>query len=48
MRRLNVDMLVIQGIDPFGAILVTGHHKRMDNSIIVQDADFEIFVRWRN
>src|SRR5207344_2917327 len=48
MRRLNEDVLLVQSIDPFGSIFVTGEHERVDNSIIVQDADFEISVRWRN
>jgi hypothetical protein len=48
MRRLNVDVLLILSIDPFGSISVTGEHERVDNSIIVQDANFEISVRWRN
>lgn len=48
MRRLNEDLLLIQSIDPFGPILVTWEHERVDNSIIVQDADFEISVRWCN
>ena len=48
MRRLNVGVPFTRSIDPFGSIFVTGELERVDNSIIVQDADFEISVRWRN
>ena len=44
MRRLNVDVPLVKRIDPFGPIFVTGEHERVDYSIIVQDADFEIAV----
>jgi hypothetical protein len=48
MRRLNVDVLLVKRIDPFGSIFATGEHERVDYSIIAQDADFEISVRWRS
>jgi hypothetical protein len=48
MRRLNVDVILVQRIEPFGSIFTTGEHERVDYSIIVQDADFEISVRWRS
>ena len=48
MRRLNVDVPLIQSIDPSGSILVTGRHERVDHSVIVQDTDFELSIRWRN
>jgi hypothetical protein len=36
VRRLYVDVLFIQSIDPFGSIFVTGEHERVDDSIIVK------------
>ena len=48
MRWLNVDVLLVKSIDPFGSIFVTGEHERMNHSVIVQDADFEFSIRWRN
>jgi hypothetical protein len=45
---LNVDVLLVERVGPFAAIFATGELERVDNSIIVQDADFEISVGWRN
>jgi hypothetical protein len=47
-RRLNVDVLSIRSIDPSGPVLVTWESDRVDQSIIVQHADFEISVKWRD
>jgi hypothetical protein len=43
MRRLNVDMIV-GTIDPTGTVCVTREHERVDDTIIVQDANLEIAV----
>ena len=47
MRGLNVRAFFIGGIDPLGSILVTGDDERVDDSIIVQDTDFQVSFSWR-
>ncbi len=47
MGRLDIDVPSTPSIDPIGSVLVTRKWKRVDDTIIVQNADFEISVRWR-
>jgi hypothetical protein len=48
MCRLNVAVRFIYRIYPLGALFVTGKHKRVDDPIEIQDADFEVTVSWRH
>jgi hypothetical protein len=47
MGRLDIDVPSTPSVDPIGSVLVTRKWKRVDDTIIVQHADFEISVRWR-
>lgn len=44
MRGLDAEVLPVGIVDPFGTFPVTWEYKRVDNSIIVEDADFELPV----
>ena len=47
MRRLDVDVLFRRGVYPSSIIFVARERERVDNAIIVHDADFEVGVGWR-
>jgi hypothetical protein len=48
MGRLDIDVPFTPSVDPIGSVLVTRKWEGMDDTIIVQHADFEISVRWRH
>jgi hypothetical protein len=48
MRRLDVDALFGSSVDPSSSIFVAWKRQRMDDSIIVDDANFEVCVGRRN
>jgi len=48
MGRLDIDVPLTSSVDPIGPVLVTRKWERMDDTVIVQHADFEISVRWRH
>jgi hypothetical protein len=48
MGRLDIDVPPTSSVDPIGPVLVTRKWERMDDTIIVEHADFEISVRWRH
>ena len=48
MGRLDIDVPSTPSVDPIGSVLVTRKWERVDDTIIVQHADFEIPVRWRD
>jgi hypothetical protein len=47
MGRLDIDVPSTPSVDPIGSVLVTRKRERVDDTIIVQHADFEISIRWR-
>jgi hypothetical protein len=47
MGRLDVDVPFTPSVDPIWSVPVTRKGERMDDTIVVQHADFEISVRWR-
>ena len=47
MGRLDIDVPSTASVDPIGSVLVTRKWERVDDTIVVQHADFEISVRWR-
>jgi hypothetical protein len=48
MRRLHVDVLFRRRIDPSSSVLAAREDERVEDPFIVDDADFEISVGWRN